>query len=123
MAASAYDWQPSNADLEFIPLAAGARMAYERVLGTSSGYGGPELQRRLDSVATQLAAIAPVYTADMEGGVLRVLTRVELMLGRFEGGGRRLVHRDRSLTHGDLQIRRADLLEAIERLTRMHAPG
>jgi hypothetical protein len=59
----------------------------------------------------------------VEGGVPRVLTRVELMLGRFEGGGRRLVRRDRSLMHGDLRIRRADLLEAIERLTRMHAPG
>lgn len=120
MAAPAFNWQPSDADLEFIPLAAGARTAYESVVGTSCGSDSYELQRRFDSAATQLAAIAPVYTADMESGLPRLLTRVELMLGRFQGGGAKLVHRDRSLTHGDLRIRRVDLVEAIACLKRMH---
>jgi hypothetical protein len=45
------------------------------------------------------------------------------MLARFEGGGARLVHRDRTLAHSDLRIRRLDLAEAIERLRHAHRPA
>lgn len=63
----------------------------------------------------------PIYAK--ENGAPRVVTRIELMLARFEGGGARLVHRDRALVHSDLRVRRIDLADAIERLHHAHRPA
>lgn len=122
MAAPGFEWQPSDAELEFLPLPLAALAAYESVVGRPPDENA-DRERRCNAVAAQLAAIAPIYTVEKPGGAPRVVTRIELMLARFEGGGARLVHRDRVLTHPDLRIRRIDLLEALERLKRANRPG
>jgi len=119
MALPGFDWQPSDDELALVPLPLAAQAACQSVAGRlPEDLGGRE--RRCNAVAAQIAALVPIYT--QENGVPRVVTRIELMLARFEGGGARLVHRDRTLVHQDLRIRRIDLAEAIERLKQAHRP-
>jgi hypothetical protein len=120
MAVTSFEWQPSDDELALVPLPLGALMACESVAGRLPEDSAAR-ERRCNATAAQLAGLVPIYTR--ENGVPRVVTRVELMLARFEGGGDRLVHRDRSLVHGDLRIRRIDLSDAIERLRRLHRPA
>ena len=117
MAVPNIEWQPSEEELALVPLPLGALIACESVAGRLPEDSAAR-ERRCNAIAAQIAGLVPIYTR--EGGAPRVVTRVELMLARFEGGGDRLVHRDRSLVHGDLRIRRIDLAEAIERLRRLH---
>ena len=120
MAQPGFEWQPSDDELSLVPLALAAAAACESVAGRlPEDEAGRE--RRCNAIAAQLAAFAPIYT--MENGMPRVVTRIELMLARFEGGGARLVHRDRMLVQDGLRIRRIDLAEAIERLKRLHRPA
>lgn len=121
MAAPVFEWQPSDAELEFLPLPAAALIAYGSMAGRLPDEDA-DRERRCNAMAAQLAAVAPIYTVEKQGAAPREVTRVELMLARFEGGGARLVHRDRTLTHPDLRIRRIDLLEALERLKRANRP-
>lgn len=115
MAAPVFDWQPSDADLELVPLHAAVLRVYAAIAGRPPEEDA-DRERRCNALAAQLALLAPLYTIELAGGPPRLLTRIELMLARFEGGGARLVHRDRLLSHGDLRIRRIDLAEAMERL-------
>ena len=120
MVASGFDWQPSDDELALVPLPLAAALTYESVAGRLPEDEAAR-ERRCNAIAAQLASFAPIYTE--ENGVPRVVTRTELMLARFEGGGARLVHRDRVLVHAGLRIRRLDLAEAIERLKRLHRPA
>jgi hypothetical protein len=111
MGAAAAVW-PDSA--EFIPLSSGALIAYYNIAGTASTSAG-DLPKRLDAVAHAIASLVPIYTLD-EGGLLRPLTKLELALSEFAGGGSMLVHRDRDLVHADLRIQRRDLLDALHAL-------
>jgi hypothetical protein len=114
-----FDWQPSDDELALVPLPLAARIACESVAGRLPDDAAGR-ERRCNAAAAQLAALVPIYVR--ENGAPRVVTRTELMLARFDGGGARLVHRDRALSHDDLRIRRIDLAEAIERLRHAHRP-
>jgi hypothetical protein len=120
MISARIEWQPSDEELALVPLPLAAALACESIAGQLPD-DPPGRERRCNAVAAQIAGLVPVYAR--ENGVPRVLTRVELMLARFVGGGARLVHRDRALVHGDLRIRRLDLAEAIERLRHAHRPA
>lgn len=117
-----FEWQPSDAELEFLPLPGAVVTAYGSLAGRLPDEAA-DRERRCNALAAQLAAVVPIYTVEMPGGAPRVLTRTELMLARFEGGGARLVHRDRLLSHADLRIRRIDLHEALERLKSPKRPA
>jgi hypothetical protein len=120
MAVPNFEWQPSDDELALVPLPLGAMIACESVAGRlPDDIAGRE--RRCNAAAAQIAALVPIYAG--ENGTPRIVTRTELMLARFEGGGTRLVHRDRTLVHCDLRIRRIDLAEAIERLHHAHRPA
>jgi hypothetical protein len=120
MASASFEWQPSDHELALVPLPLAAALACETIVGRLPD-DMPGRERRCNAVAAQIAALVPIYVK--ENGTPRVVTRIELMLARFEGGGARLVHRDRSLVYGDLRIRRIDLADAIERLHRAHRPA
>jgi hypothetical protein len=120
MPVQSFEWQPSDDELALVPLPLGALIACESVAGRlPEDNAGRE--RRCNAAAAQIAALVPIYAR--ENGAPRIVTRTELMLARFEGGGARLVHRDRMLVHRDLRIRRIDLTEAIERLHHAHRPA
>jgi hypothetical protein len=120
MALPGFEWQPSDDELALLPLPLAALIACESVAGRLPD-DLPGRERRCNAAAAQIAALVPIYVR--ENGGPRIVTRTELMLARFEGGGARLVHRDRTLVHGDLRIRRIDLAEAIERLHHAHRPA
>jgi len=109
---------PDSAEL--IPLSSGALIAYYNIAGTAST-STVDLPKRLDAVASAIATLVPVYTLE-EGGTLRPLTKLELVLSEFAGGGSMLVHRDRDLVHADLRIQRGDLLDALHVLQNMYRP-
>ena len=120
MIPASIEWQPSDEELALVPLPLAALLACESIAGPLPE-DSPARERRCNAVAAQIAGLVPVYAR--ENGVPRLLTRVELTLARFEGGGARLVHRDRAVVYGDLRIRRLDLAEALERLCHAHRPA
>jgi hypothetical protein len=117
MPVATFEWQPSDDELALVPLPLAAAIAWESVAGRLPD-DLPGQERRCNAVAAQIAALVPIYAK--ENGVPRVITRTELMLARFEGGGARLIYRDRTLVQQDLRIRRIDLAEAIEHLRHAH---
>jgi len=120
MPAASFEWQPSDDELALVPLPLAALIACESVAGRLPEDTSGRV-RRCNAAAAQIAALVPIYAK--ENGAPRVVTRIELMLARFEGGGARLVHRDRALVHSDLRIRRIDLADALERLLHAHRPA
>jgi hypothetical protein len=119
MGAASTASSPHSAEL--ISLSSAALIAYYNVAGKSGTVG--DLSPRLDAVAAAIASLVPVYTVDEEGAPLRPLTKLELTLADFRGGGSALVHRDRDLTHSDLRIHRGDLLDAIHALQDIYRPA
>jgi hypothetical protein len=107
---------------EFVPLSSAALIAYYNIAGERSNIEARELPARLDAVASALASLVPVYIIDETGASMRPLTKLELALAEFRGGGAKLVRRDRDLTHSGLRINRCDLLEAIHALQDIYRP-
>jgi hypothetical protein len=99
---------------ELISLSSAALIAYYNISGGSVERCVGELLPRLNAVAAAIASLVPVYIVDAE--VVRPLTRLELALSEFDGGGANLVHRVRNLTYCDLRVHRRDLLEAMHAL-------
>jgi hypothetical protein len=108
---------------ELLPLSSAALTAYYNIAGGARSVTDTAvLQRRLDAVATAIASIVPIYTKETPDAPLRPLTKIELALADFCGGGATLVHRDRDRTHTDLRVEPRDLLEAIHVLQELHRP-
>jgi hypothetical protein len=118
MGAASVASSPDSA--EFISLSSAALIAYYNVAGNPPPTATREFALRLDAVASAIASLVPVYTAEESGKLLRPLTKLELTLAEFRGGAAQLVHRDRDLAHTDLRINRRDLLEAIHAMQEMY---
>ena len=99
---------------ELISLSSAVLITYYNISGGSAGTGVGELLPRLNLVAAAIASLVPIYIVDAE--VARPLTRLELALSEFGGGGTHLVHRVRNRTYCDLRVHRRDLLEAMHAL-------
>jgi hypothetical protein len=99
---------------ELISLSSAALIAYYNISGGSVEHCVGELLPRLNAVAAAIASLVPVYIVNE--GAARPLTKLELALSEFGGGGANLVHRVRNLTYYDLRVHRRDLLEAMHAL-------
>ena len=98
--------------VEFLALSTAAAVAYSQVMEAELHFKDvAEMNDILQSVATALSNVSPIYTLDEDAGTYKQLEPVDLLFGIFQRGA--TVLRTSYGEFRDLSIRRADMRTAI----------
>ena len=96
---------------QFLALSTAAAVVYQQIAGTTSE-SADEIIEVLNSVASAIANVAPIYTSDRPTGTPRQLAPIELIHCRFERGAT-VLKTSFGLEYGNLSIRRDDMRTAL----------
>jgi hypothetical protein len=95
----------------FLALSTAAAVVYHQIAGATSE-SADEIIDVLNAVASAIANVAPIYTADRPSGTPRQLAPIELIHCRFERGAT-VLKTSFGLEYRHLSIRRDDMRTAI----------
>ena len=99
--------------VEFLSVSAAAAIVYHQVMGQPLQPSGvAQSNAVLQTVASALAEVAPIFVLDPDSGTQQRLGEVDLLFGVFQRGATLL--RTPKSEHRKLVVRRADMRAAIE---------